>query len=128
LRCHKKKRKRCRKYSTLLPVNGTYTCGGGALLSCPNTLTLNMTATADARHSSYRTDNLRHVERSISIVICAKTAVIFCRKSASFCGLRPYTSGFTYPPPPPQEKVRGRRVRGVCGPWDGPITIVARAV
>jgi hypothetical protein len=26
LRCHKKKRKRCIKESTLLPVNGTYTC------------------------------------------------------------------------------------------------------
>jgi hypothetical protein len=26
LRCHKKKRKRCRKNSNLLPVNGTYSC------------------------------------------------------------------------------------------------------
>jgi hypothetical protein len=49
------------------------------------------------RHSSYRPDNLRHVARGISGVICAKAAVIFCRRSASFCGLCPYTSDLTYP-------------------------------
>jgi hypothetical protein len=30
-------------------------------------------------------------------VICGKPAVIFCRRSASFCGLCPYTSDLTYP-------------------------------
>jgi hypothetical protein len=50
LRCHKKKWKRCRKESALLPVNGTYTCRRDTSFVSQhiNTLSLNMTATADA--------------------------------------------------------------------------------
>jgi hypothetical protein len=50
LRCHKKKQKCCRKESTLLPVNGMYTCR-----RVPQHTTLNMTATADtAQFISHR--------------------------------------------------------------------------
>jgi hypothetical protein len=49
LRCHKKKRKRCRKESTLLPVNGMYTCRKDTTFVSRhiNTLTLNMITTED---------------------------------------------------------------------------------
>jgi hypothetical protein len=49
-RCHKKKWKHSRKESTLLPVNGTYTCRRDTTFVSKhiNTLSLNMTATADA--------------------------------------------------------------------------------
>jgi hypothetical protein len=80
LRCHEKKRKHCRKESTLLLVNDRYTC---------------------RRYNTFvfqhiNTQHDCHVARSISGVICAEAAVIFCRNSASFCGLRPYTSDLTY--------------------------------
>jgi hypothetical protein len=49
LRCHKKKWKRCRKESALLPVNSTYTCRRDITFVSQhmNTSSLNMTATAD---------------------------------------------------------------------------------
>jgi hypothetical protein len=95
LRCHKKKWKRCRNESTLLPVNGTYTCGRDTTFVSQhiNTLTLNMTTTADAALFIPR----GQVARNIFGVICVKAAVILCRRSASFCGLCPYTSHLTYP-------------------------------
>jgi hypothetical protein len=48
-------------------------------------------------HSSYHANNLRHAARSISGLICSTAEVIFCRRSASFYGLCPYTSDLTYP-------------------------------
>jgi hypothetical protein len=50
LRCHKKKWKRCRKESPLLPVNSTYMCRRDTTFVSQhiNILSLNMTATADA--------------------------------------------------------------------------------
>jgi hypothetical protein len=97
LRCHKKKRKRCRKESTLLPVNGTYKYRRDTI-SVPQHI--------NTPHSSYR------VAPSISGVICAKAAIIFCRRSASFCGLCPYTIDFTY-----HHTIKPGE------PWVGPITV-----
>jgi hypothetical protein len=52
------------------------------------------------------------VARSISGVICAKAAVNFCWRSASFCGLCLYTSDLTYP----QMKKSGEFASHVMGP------------
>jgi hypothetical protein len=97
LRCHKKNRKCCRNECTLLPVSGTYTCRKDTIFVSQHTdiLTLNMTTAAEAALYIPR-EKLRHVARSISGVIWANAAVIFCRRSASLCGLCPYTSDLTY--------------------------------
>jgi hypothetical protein len=69
---------------------------GGTPLSCPNTITLNMTTTADAAQFILQGQVvLRGVQHFW--VICAKAAVIFCQRSVSFCGLFPYKSDLTYP-------------------------------
>jgi hypothetical protein len=73
---------------------------GGTPLLYSNTLTHYHSTWPPRRtgHSSYRARKLRlrHVARGIVGVICAKAAVIFCRRSASFCGLCHYTSDLTY--------------------------------
>jgi hypothetical protein len=62
---------------------------GGTTFSCQNTVTLSMTAIADA-------DKLHHVARSIFGVISVKGAVIY-RRSALLCGLCSNTNDLTYP-------------------------------
>jgi hypothetical protein len=78
---------------TFLP----FTLVGDTPLLCPNTLTHYHSTWPPrrTRHSSYRAEKLRHVARSISGVICAKAAGIFCWRSSSFCDLCLYTSDLT---------------------------------
>jgi hypothetical protein len=72
---------------------------GGTPLLCPNTLTHYHSTCSPrrTRHSSYHAEKLRHVACSISGVVCAKAAVIFCWRWSSFRGLCPYASDLTYP-------------------------------
>jgi hypothetical protein len=72
------------------------------------------------RHSSHRAQKLRHVARSISGVICAKAAVTFCRRSASFCGFCPYTCDLTNHHH--TKEFGGVNSGRISGPWYGPIT------
>jgi hypothetical protein len=90
LRCHKKKWKRCRKESALLPDTGTYTCRRDTTFVSQHIIT---------QHDRHGWRGTFHTARRSCTTWRAvfPNAVIFCRKSSSFCGLCLYTSDLTYP-------------------------------
>jgi hypothetical protein len=82
-----------------IPVNGTYTCRMDTTFVSQhiNTLlTLNVTATADAAQFIPRGQVAPRGAQHFQSDLC-KGRGDFCRSSASFCGLCPYTRDLTYP-------------------------------
>jgi hypothetical protein len=120
LRCHKKKWKHCRKESALLPVNGTYTRRRDTTFVSQhiNTLSLNMTATADAAqfipHGQVAPRGAQHFRSDM----CIGRGYLLSEVGFILWSL----SVHKWLDVPPHEKVWRLQVRWIREPWDGPIT------